>query len=112
MVDEGFGGCVICVDLVTCLRQASAHSMWSLRVTIRRLRCWRRRNAARNARCRKRKEGVLDIRALQGAKDGLRGWRFIRYAVSLGVLVQNASYERQVQLNMSFLAETGDFGRL
>lgn len=53
-------------------------------------------------------EGGFGCTSLQGAKDGLRGWRFIHYAVSLSVLGQNGSCERQVQLNRSPLAKTGD----
>jgi hypothetical protein len=62
----------------------------------------------------------MDVWALQNApffllKGGERqaeGVEIHALCSSLGVLGQNGSRERHVQLNRSFSAETGDFGQL
>jgi hypothetical protein len=49
---------------------------------------------------------------LRGGERRAEGVEIHALCSLLGVLGQNGSRERQVQLNRSFSAETGDFGRL
>jgi hypothetical protein len=48
----------------------------------------------------------------RGAERWAEGVEIHALCSSPGVLGQNSSRERQVQLNRSFSAETGDFGQL